>query len=205
MLTRKHFYYPIDYQSMSDQMELDVDSIYAKKQKSIIYFLEHKNVFTLGNASSDDDILDKNLPYIRSKRGGMATFHGKGQRIIYPVIDLKEIDCMDVKRYVYLLEEAIILSLKEYRIKASRSKAGIGIFVEHNNVESKIAFIGIKIRKWIAYHGISININPDINNFNKIIPCGLKEIPITSLEKLNVNTDYREFDDFFVKALQNVL
>jgi len=190
----------IDYKFAENFMEQRVQKIADKKEEELIWFLEHNHIYTAGTSARDDELLDKDAPTYKVGRGGRYTYHGPGQRVVYLMLDLKKRNS-DVRAFIFNVEDAIIKTFEYFGIKAHK-KQGIetGIWVG----EEKIAFIGIRIRKWITYHGISININPDLSKFNSIVPCGIKDKKITSLKRLQKNIDPYQFDMVLLEQLKQI-
>tara|TARA_Y100001970_G_scaffold278356_1_gene383927 strand:+ start:980 stop:1612 length:633 start_codon:yes stop_codon:yes gene_type:complete len=182
---------PVDYSKAINLLEERLEKVINKRANELIWFLEHSKVYTAGTSFNDKDILDKTIKIVKTSRGGKITFHGPGQLICYFVIDLNKRK-KDIRKFVILLENSIIETLKEFKIKSYSDRKNIGIWVKHNNKNKKIAAIGIKVRKWIAYHGFSINIKNNLEDFKKIIPCGLKNKEVTSLNEVS-KIKYSEF------------
>lgn len=187
----------VDYQDgikiMEDQLLRVINSI----EPNTIFLLEHKEVYTAGTSHNREELLKPNLfPVIYTGRGGKFTYHGPGQRVIYPIINLDVTNKdKDLKLYITQLEKWIILALTELGVKAFTIQGKVGIWVKNRqNIESKIGAIGIRVRKWVTYHGIAVNINPNLNNYSGIIPCGINDFPITSLEDIGINISMTEFD-----------
>ncbi len=182
---------PVDYSKAINLLEERLEKVINKRANELIWFLEHSKVYTAGTSFNDKDILDKTIKIVKTSRGGKITFHGPGQLICYFVIDLNKRK-KDIRKFVILLENSIIETLKEFKIKSYSDRKNIGIWVKHNNKNKKIAAIGIKVRKWIAYHGFSINIKNNLEDFKKIIPCGLNNKEVTSLNEVS-KIKYSEF------------
>jgi len=187
----------VDYQDgikiMEDQLLRVINSI----EPNTIFLLEHKEECTAGTSHNREELLKPNLfPVIYTGRGGKFTYHGPGQRVIYPIINLDVANKdKDLKLYITQLEKWIILTLTELGVKAFTIQGKVGIWVKNRqNIESKIGAIGIRVRKWVTYHGIAVNINPNLNNYSGIIPCGINDFPITSLEDIGINISMTEFD-----------
>lgn len=170
-------------------MENRVDKIIKQQEKELIWFLEHPAIYTAGTSANKEDLLNAQFPIFYTGRGGGFTYHGPGQLIIYILINLKKLQAQDIKLYVYNLEQIIINTLNELSISGHRISDSTGIWVkQHNNEYKKIAAIGIRIRKWVTYHGIALNIDPNLTHYNGIIPCGIKERGITSLRQEGIRT-----------------
>ena len=191
---------PIEYNKAIEYLENRVVEVNNNKSKELIWFLEHPSVYTAGPSFKKDDILDDSINLIKTKRGGKITWHGPGQLVCYFVINLNNRK-RDIRKFISLIENSIIESLKEYRIKSQSDKKNIGIWVKSNNKIKKIAAIGIRIKRWIAYHGFSINIDNDLNNYNKIISCGIKDKEVTNL----ISIKNQNYDNLSEKILINLI
>ena len=176
---------PVNYLDAISFLEKRVEKIIKKQEKELIWILEHPSIFTAGTSYNEKDIIDKKIDIIKTSRGGKITWHGPGQLIFYLVIDLNNRK-KDIRKFVHIIEKSIIESLKEIGVKSQSDRKNIGIWVNSNKKEKKIAAIGIKVKKWIAYHGFSLNIDNDLSNYKKIIPCGIKDKGVTSLKELNI-------------------
>jgi lipoyl(octanoyl) transferase len=187
----------VDYQEGIKIMEDQLDRVINSMQPDTIFLLEHKEVYTAGTSHNIEELLKPDLfPVIYTGRGGKFTYHGPGQRIIYPIINLNNTDKVkDLKLYITQLEKWIILTLAELDVNAFTIQGKVGIWVKNSrNIESKIGAIGIRVRKWVTYHGIAVNISPNLDNYSGIIPCGINDFPITSLEDMGINISITEFD-----------
>lgn len=187
----------VDYQEGIKIMEGQLDRVINSMQPDTIFLLEHKEVYTAGTSHNVEELLKPDLfPVIYTGRGGKFTYHGPGQRIIYPIINLNNTDKVkDLKLYITQLEKWIILTLAELGVHAFTIQGKVGIWVKNSrNIESKIGAIGIRVRKWVTYHGIAVNISPNLDNYSGIIPCGINDFPITSLEDMGINISITEFD-----------
>ena len=176
---------PVNYLEAISFLEKRVEKIINKQEKELIWILEHPSIFTAGTSYNEKDIIDKEIDIIKTSRGGKITWHGPGQLICYLVIDLNKRK-KDIRKFVRIIEKSIIESLDEIGVSSQSDRKNIGIWVKSNKEEKKIAAIGIKVKKWIAYHGFSLNINNDLSNYKKIIPCGVSDKGITSLKELNI-------------------
>jgi lipoyl(octanoyl) transferase len=179
----------IHFQDAFEIMQQRVDDIILGKAKQLIWILEHHPVYTAGISAKDEDLLNKTeIPVFKTNRGGKYTYHAPGMKIIYVLLDLKKFFHPlnpDVSKFVEFLENWVITVLQEYGIKGEIKKGRVGIWVETKNGEEKIAAIGIKLKKWVSYHGIAINVNPDLSGFNNIVPCGIKDFGVTSIAKIS--------------------
>ena len=190
---------PVNYLDAIKFLEDRVVEINNNQANELIWILEHPSIFTAGTSSKESDILDKSIDIINTSRGGKITWHGPGQLICYMVINLNNRK-RDIRKFVNIIETSIILSLKSFGIESFSDRKNIGIWSKIDNEDKKIGAIGIKVRKWVAYHGFSININNDISNYQKIIPCGIKDKSITTLKKIN-NQNYNNLSDLIIKNL----
>ena len=176
---------PVNYLDAISFLEKRVEKIIKRQEKELIWILEHPSIFTAGTSYNEKDIIDKEIDIIKTSRGGKITWHGPGQLICYLVIDLNNRK-KDIRKFVHIIEKSIIETLEEIGVSSQSDRKNIGIWVKSNKEEKKIAAIGIKVKKWIAYHGFSLNIDNDLSNYKKIIPCGIKDKGVTSLKELNI-------------------
>ena len=181
------------FRVMEDRL-LEIDQ---KKSKDLIWVLEHENIYTAGTSYKENEILDKSINIFKTNRGGKITYHGPGQLICYFVIDLKKIK-KDIRNFISIIEKTIIDSLKSYDINSFSDKENIGIWYDDNSEIKKVAAIGVRVSKWIAYHGFSINIDNDLKKYDAIIPCGIKDKGITNLKTIN-NQSYADLKDRIIK------
>jgi lipoyl(octanoyl) transferase len=179
---------PVDFEVALNFMQTRVEKIINNQAKQLIWVLEHPEIYTAGISAKDSDLLAKTeIPIFKINRGGKYTYHGPRMKIIYVMLDLKKFfypNQPDIAKFVQFLENWIIAALAEINIKGEIKKDRVGIWVNHQGQEKKIAAIGIKIKKWVSYHGIAINIDPDLNRFDNIIPCGIKEYGVTSVREV---------------------
>ncbi len=175
-----------EYEPCVIAMEQTVADIKNGNDSDQIWLLEHPPLYTAGTSANDDDLLNPQFPVFKTGRGGEYTYHGDGQRVAYVMMDLKkQMQTPDIKKYIWMLEEWIIRTLATFDIKGERRKGRVGIWVVlDDGTESKIAAIGVRIRHWITFHGISINLNPDLSHFNGIVPCGISNHGVTSIHAL---------------------
>ena len=174
---------PVLYKKALKILERKVENLHNGIGKELIWFLEHESVFTSGINFNEKDIIDSKIKIIKTNRGGKITWHGPGQLICYFVIDLNKRN-KDIRNFVIKIENSIIESLKELKISSFSDRKNIGIWIENKNKIEKIAAIGIKVKKWIAFHGFSLNISNEMHEYEKIIPCGIKDRGVTSLNKI---------------------
>ncbi|WDM85084.1 lipoyl(octanoyl) transferase LipB [Ehrlichia sp. JZT12] len=195
----------VDYQEAISFMQERVENIANGLQSELIWLLEHCSLYTAGTGAKVEDLLVKDLfPVYVANRGGKYTYHGPGQRIIYVMLDLKMRNKCNVKLYVETLGKWIVKTLNHFSVKSYFNPNLIGVWVHSNGTEKKIAAFGIRIRKWITYHGVSINISTDLSHYLGIIPCGIKEYGITSLKELGINVSYEEFDIILRKEFYEI-
>ncbi|WP_425363553.1 lipoyl(octanoyl) transferase LipB [Candidatus Tisiphia endosymbiont of Hybos culiciformis] len=186
-----------EYEDTVKLMEDKVASLINKSSKEVVYLVEYKDIYTAGTSFKANELLDPgDIPVIYTNRGGKFTYHGSGQRVIYPILDLaSEWGQKDLRLYIKLLEEWVINSLLYLGIKAFTINGMVGIWGKENGVPAKIASIGVRVRKWITYHGIAVNISTNLDMFSGIIACGLRDMPVTSLKKLGVDITLEQFDE----------
>ena len=183
---------PIEYNKAINYLEKRVKSIQENNEDELLWILSHPSTYTAGISSKNSEILDKKINVIKTNRGGKITWHGPGQKVFYFVINLSKRD-KDIRKFINNIEKIIIKTLKEYKIESFADRKNVGIWVKKNNKILKIAAIGVKVRKWIAYHGFSVNINNDLQKYNKIIPCGIKKRGLTNLSKIK-KQNYKTFE-----------
>ncbi len=197
---------PISYEFAVQTMEKRVASIREMQGSEHVWLLEHPPLYTAGTSAKSDDLIDPRFPVFSTGRGGEYTYHGPGQRVGYVMLDLRKRQSKpDVRHYVWQLEEWIIRSLKELGVKGERREGRVGIWVvTPDGTEEKIAAIGVRIRKWVTYHGISLNVSPDLSHFGGIVPCGIAEHGVTSLHKLGVEAAMSEVDRVLMENFEAV-
>ena len=191
---------PVKYDAAIKFMENRLDDLNDKKCKELIWVLEHNELYTAGTSSKESEILDKSIKIIKTNRGGKITYHGPGQLVCYFVIDLKKRK-KDIRKFISTIEKTIISTLKYFNIETIADKKNIGIWYKDKSELKKVAAIGVRVKKWIAYHGFSININNDLNKYKAIIPCGINDKGVTSLEKINKQS-YKNLDK---KLIENFI
>ena len=191
---------PIKYEDALNLMEKRLKNLHEKKANELIWILEHDHIYTAGTSYKESEILDKSINIIKTNRGGKITYHGPGQLICYFVIDLKK-DKKDIRRFISIIEKSIIDTLSSYNIKTFADKENIGIWHDNDNQIKKVAAIGIRISKRIAYHGFSINISNDLKKYESIIPCGIQNKGVTNLKTIK-DQNYNKLDD---KLIENFI
>ncbi|MDC0151026.1 lipoyl(octanoyl) transferase LipB [Candidatus Pelagibacter sp.] len=188
---------PIKYEDAIRFMERRLLDVNSNKSNELIWTLEHNDLYTAGTNYNENEILDKTVKIIKTKRGGKITYHGPGQLICYFVLDLKKRK-KDIRGFISIIEKTIIETLKYYNIKTFADRKNIGIWHDNNLKIKKVAAIGVRVSKWIAYHGFSININNDLKKYNAIIPCGIKDKGVTNLNEIK-KQDYEKLKDKIVE------
>ena len=193
---------PVLYERAMKLLEKRVVDVEKGKKKELLWILEHPRIYTGGVRSRESEILDKKIKYISTNRGGKITLHNPGQKIVYFVINLNKRK-KDIRRFIDIIEKSVIEFLNIYKINGKSDKKNIGIWVKNK----KISAIGIRVKKWIAYHGCSININNNLQDYKKIIPCGLDNKKITSLKDLGIykiNNVNKNLEKIFLKNLSKI-
>ena len=193
----------IKYDFAVSEMENRILKIKKNSERELVWLLEHESIYTAGTSAKDSDLINNKVPNRRTGRGGQWTWHGPGQRVVYLMLNLKN-RLPDVKAYVNALEELIILTLSDFNINGVRVKNKPGVWINKNNRFDKIAALGIRISSWITYHGISINLNSNLEEFKNIVPCGIEDSGITSLYKLNKNISFDELDNSLKKNFEKI-
>ena len=187
---------PVNYFDAINILESRLKDLYENNEQELIWTLEHNEVFTAGTSYKENEIIDKSIKILKTNRGGKITYHGPGQLICYFVLDLRR--KKDIRKFITIIEKTIIQTLKFYKIETFPDKDNIGIWHKYNNEVKKIAAIGIRVSKWIAYHGFAININNDLENYKKIIPCGISDKGVTNLKNI-IDQDYSNLSDELIK------
>ena len=186
-------------------MEKHVGQMIEGQVGDCLWFLEHPPTYTLGTGAQASDVVGhEDIPILKTTRGGRSTYHGPGQRVVYIMLDLNKRK-KDIRRFVWALEEWLIITLKDLGIESSRREGRVGIWVETSAGDQKIAAVGLRVRKWCTFHGISLNVNPDLSHYDGIVPCGLKEYGVTSLKALGVNIPYQDLDQLLKDNVERVL
>ena len=188
---------PVIYEDAKKIMEERLLNVDQNKSNELIWTLEHPEIYTAGTSYNESDILDKSIKILETNRGGKITYHGPGQLICYFVIDLKKRK-KNIRNFITIIEKTIIDTLQFFNIKTFSDKENIGIWYKDNEQTKKVAAIGVRISKWIAYHGFSININNNLDKYKAIIPCGIKDKGITNLKQIN-DQNYKELEKKLVE------
>lgn len=186
---------PVDYRAAVEEMEQRVAEIRAGIADELVWLLEHPPLYTAGTSARAEDLLEPDrLPVYRTGRGGQYTYHGPGQRVAYVMLDLRRRG-QDVRCYVHQLEEWVIQTLARFGVRGERRDGRVGIWVARaGGREEKIAAIGVRVRQWVTYHGLALNIDPELGHYRGIIPCGIADHGVTSLAELSVATTMEEVD-----------
>jgi len=211
MMEWKHDKNLIDYKIAEDTMSKRVEDIISKRKTELIWFLEHDNIFTLGTSAKTSDFKsDVNIPMYQTKRGGKTTYHGPGQRIVYMMLDLRN-GKKDIKQVVWNIEEWLILVLKDLGILGYRIPGMVGVWVKDPSSvnldgthDKKIAALGLRIKKWVTFHGLALNVNPNLNFFTDINPCGIPGKGVTSLHELGVKIKMADVDKVFKQTFSKI-
>tara|TARA_B100001741_G_scaffold183264_1_gene150896 strand:- start:2249 stop:2869 length:621 start_codon:yes stop_codon:yes gene_type:complete len=196
---------PVKYVDALKFMEDRLKEIDQNKSKNLIWILEHEDIYTAGKTYKENEILDKSIKILKTNRGGKITYHGPGQLICYFVIDLKKFK-KDIRKFISIIENTIVETLKYYQIDSFPDKDNIGVWYKDKSKIKKIAAIGVRISKWIAYHGFSININNDLKKYNAIIPCGIRDKGVTNLKNIkdqNYENIENKLVENFISNLKN--
>ena len=196
---------PVKYDEAMKFLEERLINIHNSKKGDLIWILEHDEIYTAGTSYNEDELLNKDIKLIKTNRGGKITYHGPGQLICYFVIDLKKRH-KDIRKFISLIEKTIVESLLQFDINSFGDPKNVGIWINEKTNIKKIAAIGVRVSKWIAYHGFAININNDLRKYQNIIPCGIVDKGVTNLKKIN-NQNYNNLSDViihnFTKNLEN--
>ena len=193
---------PINYFSAINLLEKRLENLYKNKDKELIWILEHDEIFTAGTSYKENEILDNSINLIKTNRGGKITCHSPGQLICYFVLDIRK--KKDVRKFISCIEKTIIETLREYKIETFSDKNNVGIWYKKNKTVNKVAAIGVRVKKWIAYHGFAININNNLNQYKKIVPCGIKDKSVTNLISI-ANNDYSNLDKLLIEKFTSNL
>ena len=188
---------PLDYVNTINMLEKRVDEVISGQKNELLWILEHKTVYTRGTSSDQKDLINKKIKIIKTNRGGKYTVHSPGQKIIYFVLNLNKRE-KDIRKLLNKIENCIINILKEYKISSYADKKNIGIWIG----DKKIAAIGIRVKKWIAYHGFSLNVSNDLKKYEGIVPCGIRDKGITSLKDSGIK-NYNNIDEIITEQFLN--
>ena len=189
---------PVKYFEAINLLETRLKDLLNGTEKNLLDFGTQRG-FTAGTSYNKNEIIDKSIKILETNRGGKITYHGPGQLVCYFVIDLR--NKKDIRKFITVIENTIIQTLKYYKIETFPDKENIGIWYKNRETIEKVAAIGIRVSKWIAYHGFAININNDLNKYKKIIPCGIRNKGVTNLKNI-INQDYSKISD---KLIENFI
>ncbi len=178
-------------------MEERVAQIHAGSAGTCVWLLEHPSLYTAGTSAKAADLLEARFPVYETGRGGQYTYHGPGQRVAYVMMKLPE---PDLKKYIHNLEEWVIRALAELGVRGERREGRVGIWVQHRGGEAKIAACGVRVRHWVAFHGVSINVEPELGHFTGIVPCGIADHGVTSLRELGLSATMEDLDKSLIKT-----
>tara|TARA_B000000557_G_scaffold230349_1_gene203066 strand:+ start:74 stop:727 length:654 start_codon:yes stop_codon:yes gene_type:complete len=211
MIEWKHDKNLVDYKIAEDMMSKRVEDIISNQKTELIWFLEHDSLFTLGTSAKMSDFKNHvNIPMYQTKRGGQTTYHGPGQRIVYLMLDLRNGN-KDIKKLVWNIEEWLILVLKDLGILGYRIPGMVGVWVKDpgrvnidGTHDKKIAALGLRVKKWVTFHGLALNVNPNLNFFTYINPCGISGKGVTSLHELGVKIKTADVDKIFKQTFSKI-
>jgi len=185
---------PVDYTQAVTTMEARARQIRVEGVSNLVWLLEHPPLYTAGTSANAKDLLNPAFPVYQTGRGGQYTYHGPGQRVAYVMLDLQQRGS-DLRQYICDLEAWMIASLKDVGVTGERRAGRVGIWVATPNGENKIAAVGVRVRKWVTYHGVAINVNPDLSHYAGIVPCGISDYGVTSLHALGVKIPMSTLDE----------
>ena len=187
---------PVKYNDAISHLEARCKLVSKNKDKELIWLLEHEPIFTSGKNFSENDIIDKSIDIYQTNRGGKITYHGPGQLMFYFVIDLRK-RSKDIRKFISVIENSIIETLREFKIETHADRDNIGIWFNNKGEMEKVAAIGVRVSKWIAYHGFCLNIKNDLDPYKKIIPCGISDKKVTNLKKIS-KIRFNKIDEILV-------
>ncbi len=199
----------VDYPQAVAFMERRAGEIADGKAGECVWLVEHPPIYTAGTSAKAADLLEARFPVYQTGRGGQFTYHGPGQRVAYAMMDLRRptgsaADAGDVRCFVHDLEEWLICTLAQFGVEGERRAGRVGIWVAHGNHEEKIAAIGVRVRRWITYHGVALNVAPDLSHFTGIVPCGIRDHGVTSLADLGIEASMSEVDAALRSAFEAI-
>ena len=194
---------PVKYEEAVKYLDERVQEVFLNKNEELIWFLEHKSVYTCGVNFNQKDVLDKNVKIIKTNRGGKITWHGPGQLVCYFVVDISK-RRRDIRKFITVIEDSIIETLKDFKIISFSDRKNIGIWVSDNKKEKKIAAIGFRIKNWIAFHGFSLNLSNSLNSYKKIIPCGISDKGVSRIYDFKKISKKKIIDKLKIKLVTNL-
>ncbi|HWY61088.1 MAG TPA: lipoyl(octanoyl) transferase LipB [Rhizomicrobium sp.] len=207
---------PVPYPEALAEMEARADAIAAGRAgeqarelaREMVWLLEHPPIYTAGTSARDEDLIDARFPIYRTGRGGQFTYHGPGQRVGYVMLDLKRRSVPgkgpDVRAYVQDLEQWLIDTLAAFGVKGERREGRVGIWVARGKKEDKIAALGVRIRHWVTFHGVALNVRPDLSHFSGIVPCGVRGHGVTSLADLGITVTMAEVNAAMKQSFEKI-
>ena len=184
----------LPYPEAVETMEVRAAAIAEGRAPELIWLVEHPPIYTAGTSAKDSDLLDARFPVFQTGRGGQFTYHGPGQRVGYVMLNLKPRGG-DVRKFVRDLEEWLIRTLAQFNVKGERREGRVGIWVARGTREDKIAALGVRVRRWVTFHGVALNVEPDLSHFNGIVPCGIRGHGVTSLADLGIPATMADVDE----------
>ena len=195
----------VDYQVALAAMNERQEAISQGKARELVWLLEHPPIYTAGTSAKEADLLDASFPVYQTGRGGQYTYHGPGQRIAYVMLDLNKRK-RDVRAYILALENWLVSSLAHFGISAEVREGRVGLWVQSQDKsqENKIAAIGVRIRKWVTMHGIALNVAPDLEHFSGIVPCGIRQHGVTSMQALGHEVDFSAVDGLLMATFKQI-
>mgnify|MGYP001211565716 FL=1 len=194
---------PVKYEEAIEYLDERVHQVSQNKNEELVWFLEHKSVYTCGVNFNQKDVLDKSVKIVKTNRGGKITWHGPGQLICYFVLDISKRK-KDIRKFITAIENSIIETLKDLNISSFSDRKNIGIWVLDRNEEKKIAAIGFRIKKWIAFHGFSLNLSNNLNSYKKIVPCGILDKGISKVENFKNISKNKVIDKLKKNLIKNL-
>lgn len=194
---------PVAYPEALEAMEARAAAIADGLAPELVWLLEHPPVYTAGTSANDADLIDARFPVYRTGRGGQFTYHGPGQRVGYVMLNLRQRK-PDVRGFVRDLEQWLIEALAQFNVKGERRDGRVGIWVARGSREDKIAALGVRIRRWVTFHGVSLNVEPDLSHFEGIVPCGVRQHGVTSLADLGVPATMADVDVAMKKSFEKI-
>ncbi len=191
------------YPDAVDFMEQRVAAIADGRARELVWLVEHPPIYTAGTSAKESDLLDARFPVFKTGRGGQFTYHGPGQRVGYVMLDLKPRGG-DVRKFVYNLEEWLIRTLAQFNVTGERREGRVGMWVVRGSREDKIAALGVRVRRWVTFHGVALNVEPDLSHFTGIVPCGIRAHGVTSLADLGITATMIDVDVALREAFADV-
>jgi lipoyl(octanoyl) transferase len=195
--------HPVAYPDALAFMEARAAAIAEGTAGEMVWLLEHPPIYTAGTSANDADLIDARFPVYHTGRGGQFTYHGPGQRVGYAMLDLKS-RTPDVRAYVRDLEQWLIETLALFQVKGERREGRVGIWVQRGMKEDKIAALGVRIKRWVTFHGVALNVDPDLSHFDGIVPCGVRAHGVTSLADLGIVVSMADVDVALKQSFQKI-